>query len=335
MVHEAVPKVELHCHLIGVLTPALLWDLRAGGEEILVAPEAAKPVSFGEGPDGFGQWLMRVEPYKTASWRTYLPILGWHIEQLVAQGVVYAEMMISPMMFSRDFGALAEEFAEFRTWVREREAGRIQLEFLFLVPRSLPDEFIVKDTERCIFLAKEEGIAGISIAGLETDQPATRFSRMCRELKDHGLGIEIHAGELGGPDEVIEAIDVCGADRIGHGIAAFEDQDLVERLRDEQVHLEFCPTSNLKMGAAASIPQHPIGQARDLGLNFSINTDDPGAFGCTMASEFELVREHFGFSDRDFEAVARNSLASSFAKQIRVSGMSLEVARRPTTADVS
>lgn len=334
MVHEAVPKVELHCHLIGVLTPALLRDLHASGEEILVAPESAKPVALGEGPDGFGEWLVRVEPYKTASWRTYLPILGWHIEQLIAQGVVYTELMISPMMFSRDFGELAEEFSEFRTWVRECEAGRIQLEFLFLVPRSLPDEFIAKDTERCILLAKEDGIAGISIAGLETDQPATRFSRMCRELKDHGLGVEIHAGELGGPEEVIEAIDVCGADRIGHGIAAFEDQDLVARLRDEQVHLEFCPTSNLKMGAAVSIQQHPIGLARELGLNFSINTDDPGAFGCTMASEFQLVAEHFGFSSSDFESVARNSLASSFAKQIRVSGSGAAAEQRLTKAAV-
>ncbi len=317
MVHEAVPKVELHCHLIGVLTPALLRDLRADGHPILVEPEAAAPVQFGEGPDGFGRWLTRVEPYKSAGWRTYLPILGWYIDKLVEQNVVYAEMMISPLMFSRDFGALAQEFEEFRTWVREREAGRIQIEFLFLVPRSLPDELIEKDTQRCVFLAKDNGISGISIAGLESHMPASRFSRMCRELKDHGLGIEIHAGELGGPEEVCEALDVGFADRIGHGIRAFEDEDLVARLCDEQVHLEFCPTSNLKMGAAKSIAEHPIGRARDLGMNFSINTDDPGAFGCSMTSEFELIHRYFSFSKEDFSKVAQNSLASRFAKELR------------------
>lgn len=317
MVHEAVPKVELHCHLIGVLTPALLRDLRSEEHSILVEPDAAAPVRLGEGPDGFGQWLTRVEPYKSAGWRTYLPILGWYIDRLIEQRVVYAEMMISPMMFSRDFGELAEEFEEFRAWVRQREAGRIQVEFLFLVPRSLPDELIEKDTRRCVFLAKENGISGISIAGLETDKPASRFQRMFHELKDHGLGIEIHAGELGGPDEVREALDVGLADRIGHGIKAFEDENLVVRLRDEQVHLEFCPTSNLKMGAVSSIERHPIGKARDLGMNFSINTDDPGAFGCSLNSEFELVREYFHFSREDFENVARNSLASRFAKEIQ------------------
>ena len=317
MVHEALSKVELHCHLIGVITPALLRDLRADGHPILVEPEAAAPVQFGEGPDGFGDWLTRVEPYKSADWKTYLPILGWYIDRLVEQRVVYAEMMISPMMFSRDFGALAEEFAEFRSWVREREAGRIQIEFLFLVPRSLPDELIEKDTRRCVFLAQENGISGISIAGLESHMPASRFARMCRELKDNGLGIEIHAGELGGPEEVREALDVGFADRIGHGIRAFEDEDLVARLCDEQVHLEFCPTSNLKMGAARSFTQHPIGRARDLGMNFSINTDDPGAFGCSMNSEFGLVNKYFSFSKDDFSKVARNSLASRFAKELR------------------
>lgn len=317
MVHEAVPKVELHCHLIGTLNAGVLRDLERAGERILVDPDAVSPVGFEEGPMGFANWLERVEPYKAAGWRDYLAILERHMQRLVSQGVVYAEMMISPLMFSGEMAALRDEFAEFQEWVRAREHGQLQMEFLFLVPRSLPEELIENEISRCIALADMDGICGISIAGLEGEYPVSRFGKLFEVLKGHGLGIEIHAGELGGPEEVTEALEKGLADRIGHGIAAFRDQDLAARLRDEGVHVEFCPTSNLKMGAVADILSHPIGRARELGMNFSINTDDPGAFGCDMTSEFQLVESVFGFEKRDFEAVARNSIEARFQKRLR------------------
>lgn len=317
MVNEAVPKVELHCHLIGTLNAELLRQLTLAGERVLVHPDMVRPVGFDEGPKGFADWLERVAPYKSASWRAYLPVLERHMERLIAQNVVYAELMISPMMFAQDLGQLVAEFAEFQEWVRSRERGRLQVEFLFLVPRSLPDEFIDNDIARCVALAKSGGICGISIAGLEQDCPASRFKRMFDALKDHGLGIEIHAGELGGPSEVVEALDLGRADRIGHGIAAFQDESLIDRLCQQQVHIEFCPTSNLKMGAVTDIGLHPIGLARDLKMNFSINTDDPGAFDCDMSSEFALIADVFGFSRNDFAEVARNSLAARFQPQLR------------------
>ncbi|MBU2580740.1 MAG: hypothetical protein KJ622_03350 [Alphaproteobacteria bacterium] len=317
MVHEAVPKIELHCHLIGTLNAELLRRLETTGEQLLADPERLRPVGFEEGPQGFADWLVRVEHYKSADWRRYLPVLDQHMATLCRQGVVYAEMMISPTMFSRDLAEMVDQFAEFRERATACERGQVQVEFLFLIPRSLPDDLIDKDIARCVALAETGGICGISIAGLERDRPVTRFMRMFDALKDCGLGIEIHAGELGGPDEVAEALDVGRADRIGHGIAAFQDDRLIERLREENVHIEFCPTSNLKMGAVRDMACHPVGRARDLAMNFSINTDDPGAFDCDMASEFALVEQAFGFSKRDFAAIARNSMASRFAKKLR------------------
>ncbi len=335
MVDEAVPKVELHCHLIGVLNSEILSSLKASGEPVLVPPESVTPVGFNEGDAGFAAWLTRVEPYKTAPWKTFLPILAAHIERLVAQNVIYAELMISPMMFSRDLGEAVEEFAQFREFATAAERGRIQVEFLFLVPRSLPDEFISKDIERCVRLSGPGGISGISIAGLERDCPVGRFARMFRALKDHGLGIEIHAGELDGPDGVREALDVGLADRIGHGIRAFEDEDLVRRLADQQVHVEFCPTSNIKMGVVRDMSRHPIGRACDLGMNFSINTDDPGAFGCDMNGEFDLAAVYFDFRPADFMQVARNSLNSRFEPMLRGAALEFMRAREVASASTS
>lgn len=317
MVHEAVPKVELHSHLIGVLNARLLADVRGAGHGVLVEPDAVRPVAHGEGPKGFADWLDRVAPYKGADWRTYLPVLGRHIEDLVDQGAVYAEIMISPLMFPRDVEAAADSFSEFRSWTTAAEGGRIQIEFLFLLPRSLPEELIDPDIARCVRLSQPGGICGVALAGLESEFPASRFLRLFRALADRGLGIEVHAGELGGADEVAEALDLGLPVRIGHGIAAFSDPRLVQRLGDENVHIEFCPTSNLKMGAASDLASHPIGRARDLGLNFSINTDDPGAFDCTLEGEFALVEKAFAFTRADFERVAMNSLEARFCRSLR------------------
>ena len=317
MVHEAVPKAELHCHLIGVLTPDLLRRAARRGHEVLAAPQDLRAVGYGEGARGFADWLDRAGAYKSACWRTYLPILEQHVEDLAGQGVVYSEMMVSPMMFPRDVGAAAEAFAEFREQVTAMERGRLQVEFLFLVPRSLPDELIAADTERCIRLGGTGGISGIALAGLETDQPAVRFQRMFDVLSERGLGIEVHAGELGGADEVAAALGLGVPIRIGHGIRAFDDRGVVQRILDTRTHIEFCPTSNLKMGAVADVALHPIGHARDLGVSFSINTDDPGAFGCTMDSEYELVEEVFSFTRADFERVLMDSLDARFCPVLR------------------
>jgi adenosine deaminase len=317
MVHEAVPKVELHCHLIGVLNSQVLNAIRAAGHPPLVAPGDVIPVGCDEGAEGFARWLVSVEPYKCADWKTFLPILDWHMERLVEQGVVYSELMISPLMFPRNLNAAVEKLAEFQQWVRRHERGRIQMEFLLLIPRSLPDEGIKADIERCLAFAETGGICGISIAGLEQDCPISRFQRMFHELKKHGLGIEIHAGERGGPEEVREALDIGLADRIGHGIAAFRDEHVVNRLRNENVHIEFCPTSNIKMGTVPKLEYHPIQQARDLGMSFSINTDDPGAFDCNLEGEFASVEDTFGFTRKDFQSIARNALAARFQPNLR------------------
>jgi adenosine deaminase len=128
-----------------------------------------------------------------------------------------------------------------------------------------------------------------------------------------GLGIEIHAGEFAGPASVWDALQYGAPDRLGHAVAAFEDEALVQTLLERRIHIEFCPTSNLRLGVVRQIEQHPLGVARELGLEFSINTDDPGPFECSLTSEFELVQRTFGFTAGDFERVFQSALRAAFA----------------------
>jgi adenosine deaminase len=132
------------------------------------------------------------------------------------------------------------------------------------------------------------------------------------------VGIEIHAGEWCGPDSVWDALEHGYPDRIGHGIGIFQDPRLLDLVQERGVHIEMCPTSNLRTGSVACIEEHPIGRAREMKLDFSVNTDDPGPFGCSMESEYVLLTSAFGFTEEDFEAVYRNALGARFQPELHI-----------------
>jgi adenosine deaminase len=132
------------------------------------------------------------------------------------------------------------------------------------------------------------------------------------------VGIEIHAGEWCGPESVRDALENGFPHRLGHAVSLFDDPRLPDLAGERGIHLELCPTSNVKTGSIARIEDHPVRRALDLGLSFSINTDDPGAFECSVASEYELVSRVFGFTDDDFRRVFDNSLAARFQPSLRI-----------------
>jgi adenosine deaminase len=157
-------------------------------------------------------------------------------------------------------------------------------------------------------------ISGVAIAGDETACTIRAIAPVLARFKDAGLGIEIHAGEMAGPESVWDAIEHGRPDRIGHGLAAFSDPRLLETLAARNLHLELCPTSNLRLGFATDIRTHPIVRARELGLSFSVNTDDPGPFDCTLTSELELLERELGFTAADFERIRINAEAARFRR---------------------
>lgn len=310
---EPIPQVELHCHLIGVIDAAMLRRVRAGGHEILIEPDAVMPAASVSSAQTFLAWIDSLGPYRFADWRVYAPILSLHLDDLVAQHVVDTEITISLTMFSKaDDDACLTDIAAFVAAARRAAAGRIDVRFLVIIPRRLPTEVMERDTRVLIAAHRAGLVAGVAVAGMDYDLGLARLWPMLRRLKDAGLGIEIHTGEHTGPDEVAAVLDTGLAGRIGHGIRAFEDPRLVERLAREQVHLEICPSSNLRTAVVATLDDLPIGKARAAGLNFSINTDDPGAFGCTMVSEMQIAVDHFGFTPADLAMLAANAMRSRF-----------------------
>ncbi len=311
-----VAKIELHCHIDGIVDPALLRELQRQGYPLPISPEtlaAAYPVNdFAS----FVRWMKVADPLE-GDLELMKRILALHLDRLKAQNVVYTEIMLGTSELPRDPGRLVEGFREFRDHVTGLEEGKIQVEFLVAFSRDRPPEMLEKLAERLLKLREANLIFGVAVAGPERGHPVKPFHKTLARLREAGLGIEVHAGEWAGPESVWDALEYGVPHRIGHGVALFDDPRLVERFQEEHIHVEMCPTSNVKTGSVARIEAHPVGRARQLGLNFSVNTDDPGAFECSMDSEYRLLAETFGFRAEDFETIRDNALAARFQPELR------------------
>jgi len=312
-----LPKVELHCHLLGVISPGILAELRRKGVPVLVEPDVLAENYPVTDLNSFRRWVDVLKPYQCPAPELMRPILAAHIDSLIAQHVVYTEIMLSPTMFPRENEQFFSAFHQWREWAFTLEKGRIQVEFVSVVPRTLAPELLERDTQTFLRLRRENLICGVALVGPENGESIERFRPAFCSWKDAGLGIEIHAGEHSGPESVRDAIEYGSPDRLGHALSAFSNPGLVEYIMSHGIHIEFCPTSNIRTGAAEKIEDHPIRQARDSGLSFSLNTDDPGAFGCSMESEYETAAEVFGFGTEDFDNVFRRSLEARFEPKLR------------------
>jgi adenosine deaminase/aminodeoxyfutalosine deaminase len=137
------------------------------------------------------------------------------------------------------------------------------------------------------------------------------FREQYAYAKDQGLRLTCHAGENGGPESIWGALNL-GAERIGHGLTAYQDKELVEELSERQIPIEICLSSNLKTGCCLQIHDHPVRKYFDAGLMLTLNTDDPAMFQTSLTREYELAQNELGFTDEHLRELARNSFEASF-----------------------
>jgi len=314
---KTLPKVELHCHLDGILDTGMVRDICQADPEFPIQPgelEQAYPI---DDVESFFRWWDYIDPIQ-GRLACFYPILGRYIERLKAQNVRYSEIMITTGDFPRDTGKAVEEVAALREWVTAQEAGDVQVEFLAALGRHKSPQAIECLAESVLALHTHGLIVGVALVGPEPGNPVKPLHKTFARFHQAGLGIEIHAGEWCGPESIRDALAYGYPDRIGHGISLFQDPGLIEQFLERQIHVELCPTSNLKTGSISAIEEHPVGEARALGLNFSINTDDPGPFECSMESEYELLSSVFRFDANDFQRIYHNSLGARFQPELRI-----------------
>jgi adenosine deaminase/aminodeoxyfutalosine deaminase len=233
------------------------------------------------------------------------------MEKLKADNVLHAEVYVSVgvcLWRKQDFGAIFEAMDRGRQR-GERDFG-ISLLWIFDAVR----QFGADKAQRVAELAvryKGSSVVGFGIGGDELKAPPEMFRDVYAYAADNGLRLTAHAGENAGPGSIWGALNLR-AERIGHGLTAWHDPELVEELSRRQVPVEICLTSNLRTGCCSSLVEHPVRNYFDQGIMITLNSDDPAMFGTSLSLEYQLAQDKFGFTDEHLRELARNSFEASF-----------------------
>ena len=158
---------------------------------------------------------------------------------------------------------------------------------------------------------RRRGVVALGLAGME-GPPVAPFGEHFSAARAAGLRTTAHAGEQRGPESIREVLEVCRPERIGHGIAAAADASLMAELASTAMPLEVCPTSNVRLGYARSLEEHPFDALHRAGLAVTINSDDPPLFGTTLEGEYGALAQAFGYSRAQLAAFARASFEQAF-----------------------
>jgi adenosine deaminase/aminodeoxyfutalosine deaminase len=234
-------------------------------------------------------------------------------KNLRAQNIVHAEIYISVGVVhwrGQEFVPLFEGLERGRK--RAEKDFDIRLLWIFDAVRHFGVEAaqaVLEETLRC--RAVSNSVVGFGIGGDERRAAPELFRDIFSEARRNRLRLTCHAGESAGPESIWGAINL-GAERIGHGLSAQHDPELMALLAERQIPLEICITSNLRTGCCATIEKHPIKNYFDNGLMITLNSDDPAMFGTSLEQEFLLAQAHFGFSREHLRELARNSVEASF-----------------------
>jgi adenosine deaminase len=328
---NAAPKVLLHDHLDGGLRPATIVELaREIGHELPRTDPAELGEWFVESADsGSLERYLETFAHTVAVMQTpeaITRVASECVQDLAADGVVYAEIRYAPeqhltrgLTLEQVVEAVREGFEHGMAHAERPIVARQLLTAMRHKARSM-------EIAQLVVAYRDAGVIGFDIAGAEAGYPPTRHLDAFEYLQRENAHFTIHAGEAFGLPSIWQAIQWCGADRLGHGVRIIDDitydptgvDDKVELgrlaayVRDRRIPLEMCPSSNLQTGAAASIAEHPIGLLARLRFRVTVNTDNRLMSGTSMSRELTLLAEAFGYDLADFRWFAINAMKSAF-----------------------
>jgi adenosine deaminase len=236
-----------------------------------------------------------------------------YVADAAAQGVVYAEIFVSPSVWTYFHHELDVRATVEAIRAELDEAGRplgIEVALIADLTRNFGPERAEAIARQAVGL-RDLGVIGVGLGGDEARFPPELYERAYAVAREGGLHGVVHAGEASGAPSVRAAVEVLGAERIGHGVRAIEDPAVVELLAERRIPLEICPTSNRLTGAAPAGAIHPLGAFDAAGCIVTIDADDPALFGTTLADEYRYVADAFG--DDAVLRFARNAIDASFA----------------------
>jgi adenosine deaminase len=327
---QALPKVGLHEHLDGSLRPATVIEL---------ARECGYRELPTDDPEALGQWFFEGADKKQLAkylegFRHTIAVLQSPdalervayecLADAAAENVVYQELRFAPHFHTRErLGLDAVMLAVLRGMQRARDEFGIGFGLIVCALRNEAPELSVKLVELALAY-REQGCVGFDLAGEEAGHPAKEHLQAFQLAKRMNFSLTIHAGESFGPESIWQALQYCGAHRIGHGTRLVEDLvvyggkvvkigALAQYVLDHRVPLEVCLSSNVHTGAAASVAAHPFPLLQRLGFRLTLNTDNRLMSRTTLSNEYCLAARTFGLGIDDLETLAINGMKSAFA----------------------
>jgi adenosine deaminase len=329
----AAPKALLHDHLDGGLRPATVIDLASeyGYDDLPTTDVDELSTWFRRGAD-----RKSLELYLETFVHTFgvmqerdaiIRVASECAQDLAADGVVYAEVRMAPELCTAH-GLTLDEAVEAMLDGFARGSAQAELAghpiTMKLLVTAMRQEGRSLEVAECAVRWRDAGVVGFDIAGPEEGYRPTRHLDAFDLVRRANFHITIHAGESFGLPSIWEALQFCGAERLGHGVRIVDDITvhddgsvslgrLAAFVRDRRVPLEMCPTSNVHTGAAASIAEHPFDLLRRLRFRVTVNTDNRLMSGVSVSSEFAALDEAFGLGLGEMEWLTINAMKSAFA----------------------
>lgn len=313
---DSLPKAEIHLHLEGSIRPETAVEL-AARHEVEISREAVV------GRYNYSNFAGFIEAFKWVTsflrepddYRLIMLRLG---EELIRQNVVYAEVTISTGVMLRRMQKVQANFEAIVEAATSVPFRRLRTAFIFDAARQWGADAAM-EVARWAAKLQKTGVIAFGMGGDELAFPAVNFRPAFDYARGEGLRIVCHAGEIGGPESVRDAVEVLGAERIGHGIAVMRDPALAESFANRKVILENCLSSNLCTGALAkqtekpeaALADHPLRKFLERGLAVTLSTDDPAMFGTDLLTEYSKAAS-LGLSDQQLLSLAEQSFSAAF-----------------------
>ena len=309
------PKIELHVHLEGTLRPEMLISC-AQRNGVTLPAETHEGIAdlfhFTDLPHFIDVWLMVTSCLRTAE--DFRRITVDYAGEAKTHGAVYIEGIFAPLQLVRRGVPWEEIYEGFWDGIAEaREIHGMEMRLTPVLTRNATPEEMDESLQFATSY-RDRGIVGVGLGAFELEYPPDLYVDAFRRAREGGLGSVPHAGELGPPDAIRDALHLLHADRLRHGIRAIEDPDLVQEIRERGTVLDVCPVSNVHVGVVPSMEEHPLPKLVEAGVLCSLSTDDPPMFDTDLTKEYEVAAS-LGLHPRGFyEAGVAGALCDEATK---------------------
>ena len=309
----SVPKAELHVHVEGAASPDLIRRIAARNK--VAIPDR---VFTDDGRFRWKDFLDFLATYDAATsvirtGEDYRDIVYEYLVKCAAEGAIYVELTASAdhaadvgLSDEEHLAALAQGIDDARA-----ETGIEARVIMSCVRHFGPDK--AREVARRTVEGPHPYVTGFGMGGDEAGFPPEQFADAFAIAREGGLGLTVHAGEWGGPESVRGGL-ALGVSRIGHGVRASEDPELVRELADRGTVLEVCPTSNVVLGLYPSYEAHPLPALRDAGVAVTLGSDDPPYWDASIGGEYDVASGRMGFDDEALRELTRTALRAAFVE---------------------